>query len=71
MELEQESGEWDHNYLKLLSGRWRQVESHSSSMVTHLYWSAHSDKNSELYVNYAGRESSNPGNYAGDRQGRR
>ena len=35
-------------------------------MVTHLYWSSYSDKNSEFYVNYAGPESSDPGNYAVD-----
>lgn len=44
-------------------GKWTLTQ---SDMVTHLYWSSYSDKNSEFYVNYAGPESSDPGNYAGD-----
>ena len=44
------------------------VDSHSSEMVTHLYWSSYSDK-IQNYVNYAGPESSDPGHYAGDMEG--
>ena len=57
------------NYLKLVLGQWRSGGKWTltqSDMVTHLYWSSYSDKNSEFYVNYAGPESSDPGNYAGD-----